>query len=404
MAERFDSIWLNARLATMAGHGLGVQENGAVAARHGRIAFAGAMAELPSGWDATQVHDCEGRWITPGLVDCHTHLVYAGDRSGEFEQRLNGATYRDIANAGGGILTTMRATRAATEAQLVAETLPRLDALMASGVTTVEIKSGYGLEATAEAKQLRVARALGRMRPVRVVTTCLAAHSLPPEFAGDKPGFMRHVAEQILPAIAAEGLADAVDVFTDLVGFSEAESRIVLDAAQRLGLPVKIHADQHSNAAAGALAAEYRALSADHLERLDEDGVIAMARAGTVAVLLPGAYYFLRETQLPPVALLRKHGVAIALSTDSNPGSCPATSLPLILNMGATLFHLTVEECLLGATRHGARALGLEGEVGSLEPGKWCDLDVWDIARPAEIVYRIGDAQLHQRVWRGVPA
>ncbi len=403
MAERFDRVWLNARLATMAGPGLGLVESGAVAMRDGRIAFAGAMAGLPHGWDAAERIDCTGRWVTPGLVDCHTHLVYAGDRSGEFEQRLNGAGYREIADAGGGILGTMRATRAADDAELERQSLPRLDALLAGGVTTVEIKSGYGLELAAEAKQLRVARALGRLRPVSVVTSCLAAHALPPEYAGDKPGYMRHVAEVILPSIAAEGLADAVDVFCDSVGFSAAETDVVLQAAARLGLPVKLHADQHANAAAGALAARYHALSADHLERLDEAGVAAMAAAGTVAVLLPGAFYFLRETQLPPVAALRRAGVAMALSTDCNPGSSPITSLPLVLNMAATLFRLTVEECLLGATRHAARALGLQAVCGTLERGKWCDLAVWEIERPAEIVYRIGDMRPVQRVWHGHP-
>ena len=401
MAQRFDRVWLNARLATMAGPGLGLVQAGAVAARDGRIAFAGAMADLPLGWDAAERTDCAGRWLTPGLVDCHTHLVYAGDRSGEFEQRLNGVSYREIADAGGGILGTMRATRAADEAELARQSLPRLDALLAGGVTTVEIKSGYGLELAAEARQLRVARALGRLRQVSVVTTCLAAHALPPEYAGDKPGYMRHVADVILPAIAAEGLADAVDVFCDAVGFSAAETEVVLRAAARLGLPVKLHADQHANATAGALAARYHALSADHLERLDEAGVAAMAAAGTVAVLLPGAFYFLRETQLPPVEALRRAGVPMALSTDCNPGSSPITSLPLVLNMAATLFRLTVEECLLGATRHAARALGLQDDCGTLEPGKWCDLALWEIERPAELVYRIGDMRPAQRVWHG---
>jgi imidazolonepropionase len=403
LPEGYDRIWLNARLATMAGPGFGVQEAGAVAARGGRIAFVGTMAELPSGWDAVERIDCGGRWITPGLVDCHTHLVYAGDRAGEFEQRLNGATYAEIAAAGGGILSTVRATRAADEAELTRQSLPRLDALMRGGVTTVEIKSGYGLEAASEARQLRVARTLGQIRPISVTTTCLAAHALPPEFAGDKPGYTRHVAEVILPAIATEGLADAVDVFCDAVGFSAEETRPVLEAAQRLGLPVKLHADQLANVQAAALAARYRALSADHLEQMDEAGAIALAEAGTVAVLLPGAFYFLRETHLPPVALLRRHGVPIALSTDCNPGSSPVTSLPLVLNMAATLFRLTVEECLLGATRHAARALGLQDEVGTLERGKWCDLAIWEIERPAELVYRIGDAPLHQRVWHGTP-
>ncbi len=394
-------VWRNARLATLdAGRpGLGVVEPGAVACIEGRIVFAGPEAELPA-HDPAAATDCNGRWITPGLVDCHTHLVYAGDRAREFEQRLAGATYEEVARAGGGIVSTVRAVRAASVDGLVAATLPRLDALLAEGVTTVEVKSGYGLNPAAEAAQLRAARMLAQHRPVQVVTTFLGAHALPPEAAGDSDRYIGLVCETMLPALAAEGLADAVDAFCEGIGFSPAQTARVFAAAARHGLPVKLHADQLSDLGGAALAARHGALSADHLEYASEAGVAAMAAAGVVAVLLPGAYYFIRETQPPPVALFRRHGVRMALATDSNPGSSPLTSPLLAMNMAATLFRMTVEECLAGFTREAAGALGL-ADVGTLEAGKWCDLAIWNIETPAELVYRIGFNPLHRRVWRG---
>ena len=401
---RPDTIWLNARLATLAaGHaGLGVVEGGAIAARDGRIVFAGPSADLPAAWrDGPGVVDCEGRWITPGLIDCHTHLVYGGDRAREFEMRLAGASYEEIARAGGGIVSTVGATRAASEDNLLRRALARLDALLAEGVTTVEIKSGYGLELAAERKSLRVARRLADERRVTVRTSFLGAHALPPEFAARRSDYVAAVVEEMIPALAREGLVDAVDGFCERIAFTREEIARVFAAARVAGLPVKLHADQLSNGGGAALAAEFGALSADHLEYADEAGVAAMARAGVVATLLPGAYYVLRETQAPPVALFRKHGVPMAVATDSNPGTSPLTSLLLALNMAATLFGLTVEECLAGATRHAALALGLAGETGSLEVGKWADLAIWDIERPAELVYRLGFNPLHARIWKG---
>jgi imidazolonepropionase len=402
MAERFDRIWHNARLATMRRDrpDLGVVEDGLIAARDGRIAFAGTRADFPSAADAAERTDCEGRWITPGLIDCHTHLVHGGNRAHEFELRLKGASYEEIARSGGGIVSTVAATRQASEADLVASALPRLDALIGEGVTTIEIKSGYGLDADTEMRQLKAARDLGRSRPVTVRTSFLGAHALPPE-EGDRDRYIDLVCNKMLPAVAQAGLADAVDAFMESIAFSRTQTARVFAAARALGLPIKLHADQLSNLGGAALAAEFSALSADHLEHTDEEGVLAMARAGTVAVLLPGAFYFIRETQKPPVELFRTHGVNMALATDCNPGSSPLTSLLLAMNMGATLFRMTVAECLLGVTREGARALGLLAETGTLEAGKWCDLAIWDIERPAELVYRIGFNPLHGRVWRG---
>jgi imidazolonepropionase len=395
-------VWRNARLATMSPDrpGLGEVEDGLVAAQDGRILYAGPAADAPA-FDAAESIDCGGRWITPGLIDPHTHLVYAGDRAREFELRLAGASYEEIARAGGGIVSTVQATRAASEAELVAATLPRLDALIAEGVTTVEVKSGYGLTTADELKQLRAARALGQARPVRIAATFLGAHALPPEFAGRPDAYVDLVCGEMLPAVAQAGLADAVDAFCEGIGFTPAQTRRVFEAARALGLPVKLHAEQLSNLNGAALAAEFGALSADHLEHLDDAGIAAMRRAGTVAVLLPGAFYFLRDTRLPPIEALRAAGAPMALATDCNPGTSPLTSLLLVLNMGATLFRLTVEECLLGVTRHAARALGLSGEIGALEAGKACDLAIWDIERPAELVYRMGFNPLHARVWRG---
>ncbi|HEX7925161.1 MAG TPA: imidazolonepropionase [Bradyrhizobium sp.] len=403
MAERFDRIWHNARLATMRDDraDLGEIERGLIAARDGRIVYAGAQSDFPVDADAAERIDCGGRWITPGLVDCHTHLVYGGNRAHEFELRLKGASYEEIARAGGGILSTVAATRRATEAELVAGALPRLDALIGEGATTVEIKSGYGLNAETEMRQLAAARSLGRLRSVAIRTSFLGAHALPPEADGDKDRYIDLVCNEMLPAVAKAGLADAVDGFMEGIAFSGEQTARVFAAARALGLPVKLHADQLSNLGGAALAAKFSALSADHLEHTDEAGVAAMAKSGTVAVLLPGAFYFIRETQKPPVELFRSHGVNMALATDCNPGSSPLTSLLLAMNMGATLFRMTVAECLAGVTREGARALGLLAETGTLEAGKRCDLAIWDIERPAELVYRIGFNPLHRRVWRG---
>jgi imidazolonepropionase len=403
MAERFDRIWLNARLATLRENlpEFGAIEHGVIAARNGRIVFAGPRSDFPSSTDAAEWIDCAGRWITPGLVDCHTHLVFGGNRAHEFELRLQGASYEEIARAGGGIVSTVAATRAAGEAELVASALPRLDALIGEGVTTLEIKSGYGLNTETEMRQLSAARALGRTRPVAIRTTFLGAHALPPEADGDKDRYIDLVCQEMLPAVAQAGLADAVDAFMEGIAFSGDQTARVFRVAKALGLPVKLHADQLSNLGGAALASEFLALSADHLEHTDEAGVAAMARAGTVAVLLPGAFYFIRETTKPPVELFRARAVNMALATDCNPGSSPLTSLLLAMNMGATLFRMTVAECLAGVTREAARALGVVGETGTLEVGKYCDLAIWDIDRPAELVYRIGFNPLHRRVWRG---
>jgi imidazolonepropionase len=403
MAERFDRIWHNARLATLQADlpEIGATSDGVIAARDGRIAFAGARSDFPADADAAERIDCAGRWITPGLVDCHTHLVFGGNRAHEFELRLQGASYEEIARAGGGIVSTVAATRAASEAELIACALPRLDALTAEGVTTLEIKSGYGLNTETEMRQLSAARALGRNRPVTIRTTFLGAHALPPEADGDKDRYIELVCQEMLPAVVQAGLADAVDAFMEGIAFSRDQTARVFGAAKALGLPVKLHADQLSNLGGAALASQFSALSADHLEHTDAEGVAAMARAGTVAVLLPGAFYFIRETTKPPVELFRTHGVNMALATDCNPGSSPLTSLLLAMNMGATLFRMTVAECLAGVTREGARALGVLAETGTLEPGKWSDLAIWDIDRPAELVYRMGFNPLHRRVWRG---
>jgi imidazolonepropionase len=398
---RCDRLWKDARLATMTGEGLGIVERGVIAAMDGRIVYAGSEADAP-GFDPKETIGCDGRWITPGLIDCHTHLVHAGDRAHEFELRLAGASYEEIARAGGGIVSTMKATRAASEADLIASALPRLDALIAEGVTTVEIKSGYGLTRDDEMKMLRAARALGDVRPVRVRTSFLGAHALPPEFADDADGYIAALCDDMLPAAVDAGLVDAVDAFCEGIGFSAAQTARMFDAARRLGVPIKLHAEQLSNLHGAQLAAEAGALSADHLEHLDADGIGAMARAGTVATLLPGAFYFTRETRLPPIDGLRAAGVPIALATDCNPGTSPLTSLLLAMNMGATLFRLTVEQCLAGVTRNAARALGLAEEVGTIEAGKSCDLAIWDVERPAELVYRMGLNPLHARIWKGL--
>jgi imidazolonepropionase len=398
-------VWKNARLATLAPAlpDLGVVERGAVASHNGRIVFAGPEADLPPDLrNAPDITDCEGRWITPGLIDCHTHLVHAGNRAREFELRLQGATYEEVARAGGGIVSSVKALRAASLEELVHQSQPRLDALIAEGVTTVEIKSGYGLDLENERKSLQAARRIGEIRPVSVKTTFLGAHALPPEANGDKDAFIATVADHILPKLASEGLIDAVDVFCEGIAFSPAQTERVFEAARALGIPVKLHADQLSNLGGAALAARFGALSADHLEHTDDAGAAAMARAVTVAVILPGAFYFIRETQKPPIELFRKHGVSMAVATDCNPGTSPLTSLLLTMNMAATLFRMTVNECIAGVTREAARALGLQDQTGTLEVGKSADLAVWDIESPAELVYRIGFNPLHKRIWKGV--
>jgi imidazolonepropionase len=395
-----DKLWIDARLATMAGEALGVVEHGVIAAENGRIVYAGPAASAPA-FEADETIACDGRWITPGLIDCHTHIVYEGDRALEFEARLAGATYEEIARAGGGIASTVRATRDADLKTLVASALPRVDTLIAEGVTTLEIKSGYGLDYASESRMLEAARQIGRERPLHVATTFLGAHAVPPEYRGNADAYVDHLCRAMLPAIALQGLADAVDAFCEEIGFSPEQVERIFRAAADLKLPVKLHAEQLSNLHGAVLAARYNALSADHLEHLDQSGVEALAASGTVATLLPGAFYFVRETKLPPIDALRAAKVPIAIATDCNPGTSPLTSLLLAMNMGATLFRLTVGECLLGVTRHAAQALGLLTEIGTLEAGKRCDLAIWDIREPAELVYRMGFNPLHARIWSG---
>ncbi|MEJ2122050.1 MAG: imidazolonepropionase [Alphaproteobacteria bacterium] len=387
----WDTLFLDCHLATMRADGepYGAIEDGAIALKDSTIAWCGPRADLPSE-NAANVHALDGAWITPGLIDCHTHIVYGGDRAGEFELRLTGATYEEIARAGGGIRSTVEHTRAATEDALVTSALGRIADLTAEGVTVIEIKSGYGLNRDDEMKQLRAARAVGAQAPVSVVTTFLGAHALPPEFDGKPDRYIDLVCDEVIPAVADEGLADAVDVFCEGIGFTADQSERVFKAARKHGLPIKGHVGQLSDLGGAELAARYGALSCDHLEFVSEAGVEAMADAGTVAVLLPGAYYFLRETHLPPVELFRKHEVSLAIATDCNPGSSPATSLLLMLNMACTLFRLTPEEALAGVTREAARALGLSETHGTLEAGKAADLAIWRIGRPAELSYKIG--------------
>ena len=390
----WDSLWTNLHLATMTleGGAYGTIPDGALAILDGRIAWVGAEASLPHR-DAGALIDGRGGWLTPGLIDCHTHLVFAGDRSGEFEQRLQGVSYEAIARAGGGIASTVRATRAASAEALEESARRRLDALRANGVTTVEIKSGYGLDLATELRMLEVARALGRGPGIEVRTSFLGAHALPPEYAADRAGYLDLLCDQMLPAVAAAGLADAVDAFCEGIAFTPAEVARVFAAAGRHGLPVKLHADQLSDLGGSALAARFGALSADHLEYASEAGVRALAAAGTVAVLLPGAFYTLRQSQRPPVELLRRLGVPIALATDCNPGSSPVVSLLAVLNMGCTLFGLTPAEALAGVTRNAARALGL-ADRGTLAVGRRADLALWRIQRPAELSYWLGLAPL----------
>lgn len=403
-ADNGISLWRNARLATLdpSRDGLGIIEGGAIAAKDGRIVFVGPESELPSNLIAeAETIDCDGRWITPGLIDCHTHLVFGGNRAMEFEMRLNGASYEEIAKAGGGIVSSVRDTRTRSEDELVAEALPRLDTLLAEGVSTIEIKSGYGLDIDTELKMLRVARRLETLRPVRVLTSYLAAHATPAEYKGRNADY---IADVVLPGMERahhEKLVDAVDGFCEGIAFSVEEMRVVFDKAKTLGLPIKLHAEQLSNLHGAELAVSYGALSADHLEHLDEAGAKALATSGTVAVLLPGAFYALRETKLPPMQALRDAGAEIALATDCNPGTSPLTSLLLTMNMGATLFRMTVDECLTATTRNAAKALGVLAETGTLEVGKSADLAIWNIERPAELVYRIGFNPLHARIFKG---
>jgi len=389
----YDAIWVNARLATMRPDSrYGVVHDGAIATRNGKIGWVGERIALPGAPErlAREVHDAHGAWITPGLVDCHTHLVYGGDRADEFELRLQGASYEDIAKAGGGIVSTVQSTRAASEDELTAGAAKRLRQWLREGVTTIEIKSGYGLEQEAELKMLRAGRRLGATYPVTVKTTFLGAHALPEEYRGRPDEYITLVCEEMLPAAARERLVDAVDAFCEGIGFSPAQTARVFEAARQQALPVKLHADQLSDLDGAALAAHYGALSADHLEYSNEAGVEAMARAETVAVLLPGAFYFLREKQRPPLDAFRRHGVRMALATDNNPGSSPIASPLLVLNFACTLFRMTPEEALVGLTRNGAAALGMGATHGTLDEGKQADFVLWEIGQPAELAYAIG--------------
>ncbi|MBC3956687.1 imidazolonepropionase [Pseudomonas triticifolii] len=392
------TLWKNCHIATMAQGNYSIIEDAAIVTSAALIDWIGPLTQLnESSFDSTV--DLGGAWVTPGLIDCHTHMVFGGNRSGEFEQRLQGVSYADIAAAGGGIASTVRATRAATEDELYRSAERRLRHLLNDGVTTVEMKSGYGLDLENERKLLRVIRSLGNTLPVTVRATCLAAHALPPEYANRADDYIHHICNDMLPALAAEGLVDAVDAFCEYLAFSPAQVEQVFITAGQLGLPVKLHAEQLSSLGGSSLAARYKALSADHLEFMTEDDVIAMAAAGTVAVLLPGAYYFLRETQLPPLDALRKHGVPIAISTDMNPGTSPGLSLRLMLNMACTLFRMTPEEALAGVTLNAAKALGMGDTHGSLEVGKTADFVAWDIERPADLAYWLG-GDLDKRIVR----
>ncbi|MEE4885237.1 imidazolonepropionase [Pseudomonas alliivorans] len=392
------TLWKNCHIATMAHGKYSIIEDAAIVTSGAYIEWIGPLDQLAE-QDAESCVDLGGAWVTPGLIDCHTHTVFGGNRSGEFEQRLQGVSYADIAAAGGGIASTVRATRAASEDELYISAERRLRHLLKDGVTTVEMKSGYGLDLENERKLLRVIRRLGNTQPVTVRSTCLAAHALPPEYANSADDYIHHICNEMLPALAAEGLVDAVDAFCEYLAFSPAQVEQVFITAGQLGLAVKLHAEQLSSLGGSSLAARYKALSADHLEFMTEDDVIAMAASGTVAVLLPGAYYFLRETQLPPMDALRKHGVPIAISTDMNPGTSPGLSLRLMLNMACTLFRMTPEEALAGVTLNAAKALGMGDTHGSLEVGKTADFVAWDIERPADLAYWLG-GDLDKRIVR----
>lgn len=391
-------LWQHCHVATLVGARYSIIEDAAIVTDGPLTAWIGPRNECPTA-DIDATHDLQGRWITPGLIDCHTHAVFGGDRSGEFEQRLQGVSYSEIAKAGGGIASTVRATREASEQELLDGARKRITSLIREGVTTLEVKSGYGLDVENEAKMLRAARRLGDVLPVSIRTTCLAAHALPPEFAGQPDAYIDHVCRTMLPALAKQGLVDAVDAFCENIAFNTDQVARVFDAAKALGLPVKLHAEQLSSQGGATLAARYKALSADHLEYMTAEDVAAMAAAGIVAVLLPGAFYLLRETQLPPVQALREHGVAMAVASDLNPGTSPALSLRLMMNMACTLFRLTPEEALAGVTIHAARALGLQDSHGSLEVGKVADFIAWDITRPAELAYWLG-GDLPKRIIR----
>ncbi|MFN6980978.1 MAG: imidazolonepropionase [Brevundimonas sp.] len=400
-----DRLLIDCHAATMVpgGTAYGAIRDAAVVIADGRIAWIGPRGDLPS-VDVVATERLEGRWLTPGLIDCHTHLVFGGDRSGEFEQRLGGATYEDIARAGGGIVASVKATRAASEDELFVSAMDRLEGLKATGVTTVEIKSGYGLDQDSELKMLRVARRIGREGGVRVRTSYLGLHAVPPEHRANRAAYVDLAVDHILPAAQAQGLVDAVDAYCEPIAFSTEEVARLFDKAHALGLPVKLHADQLSNGGGAALAARYGALSADHIEHATEDGIKAMARAGVTAVLLPGAFLMLRETQAPPVALLRGHGVRMAVATDCNPGTSPVASMTDALNLACVQFRLTPEESLAGATREAAWALGLQDQIGTLAVGKAADLAAWDIQRPAELAYWLGKPMLHGRWKDGVRA
>lgn len=373
------------------------------AGQQGRIAAIGTARELQQCFPDAELFDAGGRLVTPGLIDCHTHIVHAGNRASEFERRRAGESYQSIANSGGGILSTVAATRQASLQQLVDAALPRVDALLAEGVTTLEIKSGYGLDLDTELRMLRAARAIADLRALAVATTYLGAHALPPEHTGDAAGYVRRLCTELMPAVAASGLADAFDAYCESVAFTPQQVARIFQAAKEHGLRVKLHADQLSNMHGARLAAQYQALSADHLEYTDDDGVAALAQAGTVAVLLPGAFYFLRERQLPPVDALRRAGVPMAVATDCNPGTSPLCSLLTAMNLAAVEFGLSTAECLTGVTRHAARALGLQNAAGTIESGKWCDLAIWDVTQPAELVNNLGARPLHRRFWHGQP-
>ncbi|ALE90111.1 MULTISPECIES: imidazolonepropionase [Pseudomonas] len=392
------TLWQHCNVATMANGTYSIIEDAAIVTRDEFIEWIGPRLQLPAG-EYGRTRELEGAWVTPGLIDCHTHTVFGGNRSGEFEQRLQGVSYAEIAAAGGGIASTVRATRAASEDELFASARERLICLLRDGVTSVEIKSGYGLSLESERKILRVIRRLGQELPVTVRSTCLAAHALPPEYKDRADDYIEHICSEMLPALAAEGLVDAVDAFCEYLAFSPAQVERVFKVAQALELPVKLHAEQLSSLHGSSLAARYQALSADHLEFMTEEDAIAMAKAGTVAVLLPGAFYFLRETQLPPMDALRKHGVKIAIASDLNPGTSPGLSLRLMLNMACTLFRMTPEEALAGVTQHAATALGMGETHGSLEPGKVADFVAWNIDRPADLAYWLG-GDLDKRVVR----
>jgi len=401
MTPTIELLLRNVRIVTCTDDACAITPPAFVAIFGGLIAGLGPMTQLDPEAPVRREIDAEGALLTPGLIDCHTHLVHAGHRAREFELRLQGASYEEIARAGGGIVSTVKQTREAVPADLTAQSERRLQALMAHGVTTVEIKSGYGLSLRDELKCLRVARELAQRHPVTVRSTLLAAHALPPEYAGRADDYIAHVAGHIVPEAARLGLADAVDAFCETIGFDLAQTRQVFEAARRAGLPVKLHAEQLSNMHGAELAAEFGALSADHLEHVDEAGVMAMARAGTVAVMLPGAFYFLRDTHVPPIDLFRRHGVPMAVATDCNPGSSPTTHLPLMMNMACTLFRMTPAEALLGVTRHAARALGLADTHGTVELGKVADLCLWNVDHPAELAYAIGASPLRQRLHGG---